>query len=68
MTEENFNSLNAKVDNLIAQCTAMQKENQMLKANQHVWNNERQQLIAKNKEAKARLQSILVRLKGLGDF
>lgn len=65
MNDENFNSLNAKIDELIALCTAMKQENQLLRANQHNWQTERQQLLENNRLAKSRLESILTRLKSM---
>ena len=68
MSDINFTSLNAKVDDLIALCAEMQQENQLLKDQQRTWESERQQLIEKNQVAKAQLQSVLDRLQKLGDF
>jgi cell division protein ZapB len=65
MNDENFNSLNEKIDELIALCTAMKQENQLLRANQHNWQSERQQLLENNRLAKSRLESILTRLKSM---
>lgn len=65
MNDEKFGSLDEKIDALIALCAAMRKENQMLKANEHSWQSERQQLLENNKLAKARLESVLGRLKSL---
>ena len=65
MTEDSFQSLNSKVDDLIDLCAEMKRENQMLKANESSWQSERKQLIERNQEAKSKLESILVRLKAM---
>ncbi|MFN3239341.1 MAG: TIGR02449 family protein [Pseudomonadales bacterium] len=65
MTEDSFQSLNSKVDDLIDLCAEMKRENQMLKANENSWQSERKQLIERNQEAKSKLESILVRLKAM---
>lgn len=65
MTDETFDNLSAKVDDLIDLCAEMKRENQMLKETQSSWDSERQQLMAKNQEAKTKLQSILDRLRAM---
>ncbi len=65
MSEDTFHSLNEKVDDLIGLCADMKRENQLLKANESSWSSERKQLMDKNKEAKSKLESILVRLKAM---
>ena len=65
MSEDQFESLNEKADNLIALCAEMKRENQLLKADANSLQAQRKQLLEKNKEAKAKLESILVRLKAM---
>ncbi|HAI16522.1 MAG: DUF904 domain-containing protein [Gammaproteobacteria bacterium] len=65
MSEDRFESLNEKVDNLIDLCAEMKRENQLLKADANSLQAQRKQLLEKNKEAKAKLESILVRLKAM---
>lgn len=65
MSDESFQALNAKVDDLIGLCDEMKRENQLLKANENSWQSERKQLLDKNQEAKGKLQSILERLKAM---
>lgn len=65
MTEDRFHALNEKVDDLIGLCAEMKRENQLLKANESSWDSEKKELINKNKEAKSKLESILVRLKAM---
>lgn len=65
MTEDSFQSLNSKVDDLINLCTEMKRENQLLKASESSLQAERKQLLERNKEAKSKLESVLVRLKAM---
>lgn len=43
----------------------MKRENQQLRAKEHNWQSERQQLLENNKLAKTRLESVLNRLKSM---
>lgn len=65
MSEDRFQMLNEKVDELIDVCAEMKRENQLLKASENSWQSERKQLLERNKEAKTKLESILVRLKAM---
>ncbi len=65
MSEDRFETLSEKVDDLIGLCADMKRENQLLKAGENSWQSERKQLMDKNKEAKSKLESILVRLKAM---
>ena len=65
MTDEKFTTLDQKIDSLIELCATMKRENQLLRANEHNWHSERQQLLETNNLAKTRLESVLNRLKSL---
>ena len=65
MTDEKFTTLDQKIDALIELCAAMKRENQLLRANEHSWHSERQQLLENNRQAKARLESVLTRLRSM---
>jgi len=65
MSDEKFEMLNEKVDDLIDLCSEIKRENQLLKAVETSWQSERKQLKDKNKDAKTKLQSVLVRLKAM---
>jgi len=65
MSEDKFQALTEKVEALIALCVEMKQENQLLRANEENWHSERRELMEKNKVAKSRLESILLRLKAL---
>ena len=66
-TEEKFDSLKNKVDDLIKVCSEMKVKNQILKASEDNWQAERKQLLEKNREAKSKLESILTRLKAMNN-
>tara|TARA_B100000530_G_scaffold332229_1_gene278235 strand:- start:363 stop:578 length:216 start_codon:yes stop_codon:yes gene_type:complete len=66
-TEEKFDSLKNKVDDLIKVCSEMKVKNQILKASEDNWQTERKQLLEKNREAKSKLESILTRLKAMNN-
>ena len=66
-TEEKFDSLKEKVDDLIKVCSEMKLKNQILRASENNWQAERRQLLEKNKEAKSKLESILIRLKAMNN-
>ena len=65
MTDDKFTTLDQKIDALIELCATMKRENQLLRANEHNWQSERQQLLENNKLAKSRLESVLNRLKSM---
>ena len=65
MSEDSFDNLSEKVDNLIDICAEMRRENQALKASENSWQSERKQLMDKKNVAKSKLESILVRLKSM---
>lgn len=65
MNDEGFNTLDQKIDALIELCASMKRENQLLRAKEHSWQSERQQLLENNKLAKSRLESVLTRLKSI---
>jgi len=65
MTDDQFNTLDEKITALIALCAAMKQENQLLRAGQHNWQTKRQQLLENNRQAKARLESVLTRLRSM---
>jgi cell division protein ZapB len=65
MSENRFQALNEKVDELVSVYSQLKQENQLLKANERNWQNERRDLIEKNKAAKSQLESILTRLKAM---
>jgi len=65
MNDDQFNTLDEKINALIALCAAMKQENQLLRASQHNWQSERQQLLDNNRQVKQRLESVLSRLRSM---
>ena len=65
MTDDQFYTLDEKITALIALCAAMKQENQLLRAGQHSWQSERQQLLENIGQAMARLESVLTRLRSM---
>ena len=65
MSEDRFQALSEKVDDLIDRHADMKRENQLLKANEISWHSERKQLKDNNKDAKSKLMSVLARLKAM---
>lgn len=63
MDEDRFQSLTSKIEELITIVDDVNKENQLLKATHDSLQLERQKLVSQNKETKAKLISILSRLK-----
>ncbi len=58
--------LETKLDELISQCTSLEKENARLKAREDTWQQERTRLMEKNEIARSRVEAMISRLKGLG--
>ena len=67
MSEDRFQTLSEKVDDLIDLCADMKRENQILKAGENSWQSERKQLMDKNREAKWKLESIVGRRKAMDE-
>ncbi|HEY7886329.1 MAG TPA: TIGR02449 family protein [Cellvibrionaceae bacterium] len=65
MSDELLHTLEAKLDQLIAQCTRLQLENADLKARESDWQHERVRLIEKNELARSRVEAMITRLKTL---
>lgn len=67
MSDDKFQSLSEKVDALIALCVEMKQENQLLRAKEENWHGERRELMERQKMTKARLESIVTRLKAMDE-
>jgi cell division protein ZapB len=65
MSDDSFQNLSSKVDDLIDLCAEMKRENQTLKANESSLKSEYQKMVERNQEAKSKLQSVLERLKAM---
>jgi cell division protein ZapB len=65
MDDQQFKSLNRKVDNLISLCDDLDQENRRLKTEATNWQQEREQLIEKNEMARNKVEAMITRLKSL---
>lgn len=63
MTDDALKMLESRIDQLIALCSELNRENQRLKAENLNWRQERQDLIDKNDQACERVQATLNRLR-----
>jgi cell division protein ZapB len=62
-----FTALEAKVDDLIALCEALAKENKELREQQALWQAQRAKLIERNELAKAKIDAMIGRLRSLDE-
>ena len=62
--EEPFQLLENRVSDLLALANKLSNENRVLRSEQKKWTIERAELTKKNELAKAKLEKILIRLKG----
>ena len=65
MTGDEWTTLEKRIDELIALCAVLTKENRALRTQQQNWTTERAKLIEKNELAKSRVESMITRLKAL---
>jgi cell division protein ZapB len=63
MAEQQLKSLETKIDELIALCGDLNRENRALKADSAGWQRERQDLIEKNEMARAKVAAMIDRLR-----
>lgn len=65
MTTDTLTSLEQKIDRLINVCARLQQENLTLRESETSLLRERSKLLEKNELARSRVESMIVRLKGL---
>ncbi len=65
ISEEEFQRLEIRIDELIQTCAQLKEENRLLKAQQLSYSNERAKLLEKQDEARHRVESMINRLKAL---
>lgn len=65
MEETDFNALESKVDELIALCDALAKENQALREERQSLRAERARLLERNDSARSKIDATISRLKTL---
>ena len=64
-TREELKLIAARVDQLIALCQRLTEENRGLRQNQEAMVSERANLLAKNEQARSRVEAMIARLKSL---
>ncbi len=65
MAENQFKVLEKKIDELIALCGDLNRENQTLKRDSRGWHDERVQLVASNDLARDKVTAMINRLQAL---
>ncbi|MCR9105263.1 MAG: TIGR02449 family protein [Gammaproteobacteria bacterium] len=65
MAENQLKTLEKKIDELIALCQDLDRENQALKNSQAGWRRERKELIDKNELARSKVEAMIGRLRTL---
>lgn len=63
--KEQLEHLEDKVDELIALCSALDKENKSLRRRENEWLSERRQLMMKNETARSKVEAMITRLKSM---
>lgn len=63
MPDTQFQALEQKIDDLIKLCADLNRENVSLKADARLWAEERQSLLARNEQARNKVEAMLKRLK-----
>lgn len=64
-TREELKAIAARVDQLIVQCQRLADENRSLRQAQEAMVSERANLLAKNEQARSRVEAMIARLKSL---
>jgi len=65
MADNPLKALESKIDQLIALCTELNRENHMLKVDSSRWQRERQDLIDKNELARDKVEAMIDRLRAM---
>ena len=65
MADNQLKLLEGKVDQLIALCGELNRENQQLKAENETFQRERQNLLDKNEQASNRVEAMIDRLRAM---
>ncbi|MGI9303246.1 MAG: TIGR02449 family protein [Gammaproteobacteria bacterium] len=63
--EDGFKSLEQRIDELLQNCERLQKENRLLKEQQQTLSSERSDLMEKNELVRAKVETMISRLKSL---
>lgn len=67
MSDNPFKSLEDKIDRLISQSTRLAADNTALREREASLLRERSKLLEKNEQARARVEAMISRLRGLGN-
>ena len=67
MDEMDFTALEARVDDLIALCEKLARDNKELREQQTLWEAQRAKLIERNELAKAKIDAMIGRLRSLDE-
>lgn len=65
MADTPLQALESKIDELIALCRDLNRENQRLQSEKDGWLRERQDLINKNELARSKVEAMIVRLRSM---
>ncbi|WP_299594982.1 TIGR02449 family protein [uncultured Microbulbifer sp.] len=63
---DKIQALELKLDSLLQQCQQLAADNRVLREQEGQWLQERQRLIKNNEVARSRVETMINRLKGLG--
>jgi cell division protein ZapB len=63
--KQQLEHLESKVDELIALCGALDKENKSLHSRESSWLSERRELLMKNETARSKVEAMITRLKSM---
>ncbi len=63
--DQTLATIDDRVDRLLALCRSLQEENRSLRASQEQLAGERAQLLARNEQARTRVEAMIARLKSL---
>lgn len=63
--EQSLSAISERVDRLLDLCRTLQEENRSLRNSQEQLATERAQLIARNEQARSRVEAMIMRLKSL---
>lgn len=67
MDEMDFTTLEARVDELIALCDKLARDNKEMREQQALWEAQRAKLIERNELAKAKIDAMIGRLRSLDE-
>jgi len=65
MADTPLQALESKIDELIALCRDLNRENQRLQGEKDGWLRERQDLVNKNELARSKVEAMIVRLRSM---